>query len=52
MILNMHIACRGADPQAIDMDGKTPLQRAMESGTFNDEEILVLLADTNRWQII
>eukprot|EP00268_Persea_americana_P045987 TRINITY_DN4716_c0_g1_i1.p1 TRINITY_DN4716_c0_g1~~TRINITY_DN4716_c0_g1_i1.p1 ORF type:complete len:838 (-),score=167.76 TRINITY_DN4716_c0_g1_i1:589-3102(-) len=42
------LVARGADPQAIDMDGKTPLQRAMEIGTFNDEEILVLLADTNR----
>lgn len=38
---------RGSDTQAVDIEGKTPLQRAMELGTLNDEEILVLLADTN-----
>ncbi|KAJ6847987.1 ADP-ribosylation factor GTPase-activating protein AGD3 [Iris pallida] len=39
---------RGADPHAVDMDGKTPVQYAIESGTIVDEEILVLLEDTNR----
>ncbi|XP_058092969.1 ADP-ribosylation factor GTPase-activating protein AGD3-like isoform X2 [Magnolia sinica] len=39
---------RGADPQATDNEGKTPLQLAMEIGTINDEEVLVLLADMNR----
>ncbi|KAJ0974596.1 hypothetical protein J5N97_016561 [Dioscorea zingiberensis] len=39
---------RGADPHAVDMDGKNPLQHAMESGTIHDEEILVILEDTNR----
>ncbi|OVA09670.1 Arf GTPase activating protein [Macleaya cordata] len=38
---------RGADPQAIDMDGKTPLQLAADT-SFKDEEVLILLADTNR----
>ncbi|XP_058102949.1 ADP-ribosylation factor GTPase-activating protein AGD3-like isoform X3 [Magnolia sinica] len=39
---------RGADPRAVDKEGKTPLQRGMEMGTINDEEIVILLADTNR----
>ncbi|KAI3845951.1 hypothetical protein MKX03_013636 [Papaver bracteatum] len=38
---------RGADPQAMDMDGKTSLQLATET-SFNDEEVLALLAETNR----
>lgn len=39
---------RGAVPHAVDEDGKTPLQYAVDSGTTDDEEILVLLEDTNR----
>ncbi|KAJ6849190.1 ADP-ribosylation factor GTPase-activating protein AGD3-like isoform X2 [Iris pallida] len=39
---------RGADPHSVDKDGKTPVQYAIESGTIDDEEILVLLQDTNR----
>lgn len=42
------ISCRGADPNATDRNGKTPLQYAVESGTIDDEEILVLLDDPNR----
>ncbi|XP_020248446.1 ADP-ribosylation factor GTPase-activating protein AGD3-like isoform X2 [Asparagus officinalis] len=37
---------RGADPHVVDKDGKTPLQYALESGTIDNEEILVLLEDT------
>ncbi|KAL6601773.1 hypothetical protein ACP70R_006089 [Stipagrostis hirtigluma subsp. patula] len=39
---------RGADSQATDHDGRTPLQYAIDSGTIDDEEILVLLEDTGR----
>ncbi|KAJ6823684.1 ADP-ribosylation factor GTPase-activating protein AGD3 [Iris pallida] len=39
---------RGANTHAVDKDGKTPVQYAIESGTIDDEEILVLLEDTNR----
>ncbi|XP_072991244.1 ADP-ribosylation factor GTPase-activating protein AGD3-like [Typha latifolia] len=39
---------RGADPHATDKDGKNPLQYAIESGTIEDEEILLLLEDPNR----
>jgi Arf-GAP with coiled-coil, ANK repeat and PH domain-containing protein len=38
--------CRGADPQAIDRDGRTALQYA-DSGT-SDEDIIVLLEDHSR----
>uniref|UniRef100_A0A0D9XFI6 Arf-GAP domain-containing protein n=1 Tax=Leersia perrieri TaxID=77586 RepID=A0A0D9XFI6_9ORYZ len=38
---------RGADSQAMDRDGRTALQYAIDSGTIDDEEILVLLEDTN-----
>lgn len=40
--------CRGADPQATDRDGKTPLQYALETGNVDDEEVLFLLEDPNR----
>lgn len=39
---------RGADPHAVDTEGKTPVQYAMDCGTIDDEEALVLLDDTNR----
>ncbi|EEE70028.1 hypothetical protein OsJ_29976 [Oryza sativa Japonica Group] len=39
---------RGADSQATDRDGRTALQYAIDSGTIDDEEILVLLEDPSR----
>ncbi|KAG8057359.1 hypothetical protein GUJ93_ZPchr0002g26254 [Zizania palustris] len=39
---------RGADSQAMDRDGRTALQYAIDSGTIDDEEILVLLEDPSR----
>ncbi|CAN6218318.1 unnamed protein product [Urochloa humidicola] len=39
---------RGADSQATDRDGRTALQYAIDSGTIDDEEILVLLEDSSR----
>lgn len=40
--------CRGANPRAIDDDGRTALQYALEGGNVDDEEIIILLADPNR----
>ena len=40
--------CRGADSQATDREGRTALQYAIDSGTIDDEEILVLLEDPGR----
>lgn len=40
------VFCRGADPHALNREGKTPLERAVESG-FDDSEVLVLLSDSN-----
>ena len=40
--------CRGADSQATDCEGRTALQYAIDSGTIDDEEILVLLEDPGR----
>uniref|UniRef100_A0A6V7QZE0 ADP-ribosylation factor GTPase-activating protein AGD3-like n=1 Tax=Ananas comosus var. bracteatus TaxID=296719 RepID=A0A6V7QZE0_ANACO len=42
------LLARGANPHAADLDGKTPLSYAVESGTIDDEDILVLLEDPNR----
>nr|CAB3457556.1 unnamed protein product [Digitaria exilis] len=39
---------RGADSQARDRDGRTALQYAIDSGTIDDDEILVLLEDPSR----
>lgn len=39
---------RGADSQATDGEGRTALQYAIDSGTIDDEEILVLLEDPGR----
>ncbi|GJN38506.1 hypothetical protein PR202_gb27555 [Eleusine coracana subsp. coracana] len=39
---------RGADSQATDRDGRSALQHAIDSGTIDDEEILVLLEDPSR----
>jgi hypothetical protein len=39
--------CRGADSQAMDRDGRTALQYAIDSGT-SDEDILALLEDHSR----
>jgi len=39
---------RGADSQVADRDGRTALQYAIDSGTIDDEEILVLLEDPSR----
>ncbi|KAK9108605.1 hypothetical protein Syun_024616 [Stephania yunnanensis] len=38
---------RGANPRTVDGDGKTALQYAVDSN-LNDEELFILLADTNR----
>lgn len=38
-------ASRGADSQATDREGRTALQYAIDSGTIDDEEILLLLED-------
>lgn len=46
--LEMFFSYRGADPQAADMDGKTPLQYAIDFGTIDDDEILLLLEDPIR----
>ncbi|KAJ6819523.1 ADP-ribosylation factor GTPase-activating protein AGD3-like isoform X2 [Iris pallida] len=39
---------RGAKAHAVDKDGKTPAQYAIESGTIDDEEVILLLEDTKR----
>jgi Arf-GAP/coiled-coil/ANK repeat/PH domain-containing protein len=39
---------RGADSQVTDRDGRTALQYVIDSGTIDDEEILVLLEDPGR----
>lgn len=40
---------RGANSKAVDREGKTPLQRALEVGnTVIDEDILIMLADMSR----
>lgn len=38
--------CRGADPRAVNVEGKNPYEVALESN-FDDSEILTLLADSN-----
>lgn len=38
--------CRGADPRAVNVEGKNPYEVALESN-FDDNEILTLLADSN-----
>ncbi|KAF9604557.1 hypothetical protein IFM89_007678 [Coptis chinensis] len=38
---------RGANTQAVDREGRTPLQHAAKS-SLNDNELLSMLADTNR----
>ncbi|MCO5568565.1 hypothetical protein L7F22_022264 [Adiantum nelumboides] len=38
------LLARGAGPAAVDEDGKTPLQVAMELGAVTDEELFVLLS--------
>ncbi|CAD6218586.1 unnamed protein product [Miscanthus lutarioriparius] len=46
---------RGADSQAVDRDGRTALQYAIDSGTIEDEEILVLLEDPmyiGKWEVV
>lgn len=40
------LLARGADPQALNDEGKTPLELAVES-SFGDNEVLTLLSDTN-----
>jgi len=37
---------RGADPRAVNVEGKNPYEVALESN-FDDNEILTLLADSN-----
>ncbi|GMY26635.1 ADP-ribosylation factor GTPase-activating protein AGD3 isoform X1 [Fagus crenata] len=37
---------RGADPRAVNVEGKNPYELAVESN-FNDTEVLALLADSN-----
>ncbi|MCO5577776.1 hypothetical protein L7F22_031610 [Adiantum nelumboides] len=39
------LLARGASPAAVDEDGKTPLQVAMELGAVTDEELFVLLSN-------
>lgn len=49
IFINAHLwSCRGANPHATDEDGKTPLRYALEAGTIDDEEIILLLEDPNR----
>lgn len=38
--------CRGADPRAVNGEGKTTLELAIESN-FDDADVLALLADAN-----
>lgn len=40
------VCCRGADQQALNREGKTPLELAVESD-FDDNEVLALLSDSN-----
>lgn len=42
--------CRGADAQALNGEGKTPLDIAADSN-FSDSEVLALLSDSNGWHI-
>ena len=47
LIKGLCCLCRGADPQAANGGGKTPLEVAMESN-FRDNEVLSLLSlDSN-----
>ena len=41
-----NLLCRGADPRAVNGEGKTSLDLAVESN-FADSEILALLSDAN-----
>jgi Arf-GAP/coiled-coil/ANK repeat/PH domain-containing protein len=38
--------CRGADPRAVNGEGKNPFEVAVESN-FDDGEVTALLADSN-----
>lgn len=42
----MTIRYRGADPRAVNEDGKTPFELAVEL-KLNDAEILAILSDAN-----
>lgn len=44
--MELHSICRGADPQALNGEGKTPLELALESN-LEDSEVLALLSDSN-----
>ena len=35
---------RGANPAAVDKNGKTPLQTAVEMGALTDEELFLMLS--------
>jgi len=47
LIFFFSFVCRGADSQAMDRDGRTALQYAIDCGT-SDEDILALLEDHSR----
>lgn len=46
MLKGFQCICRGADPRAVDGEGKNPFELAVESN-FDDSEILALLSDSN-----
>lgn len=45
-VIEFSVQFRGADPQAVDEQGKTPFQLAMESN-FDDSEVLALLSNSH-----
>jgi len=47
LLFFVSVVCRGADSQAMDRDGRTALQYAIDGGT-SDEDILALLEDHSR----
>jgi Arf-GAP/coiled-coil/ANK repeat/PH domain-containing protein len=44
MGFSLEIFFRGANPAAMDINGKTPLQTAVEIGALTDEELFLMLS--------
>lgn len=46
LLMGFQSNCRGADPRAVNGEGKTPFELAVESN-FVDSDVLALLSDSN-----